>query len=94
MKIKRNAGKISYSAVFALLLCFAAGHWGTESVLAAEQTADDIVIYGEDGRNFRFMVKESVFPERRTGMFWGMTEHIGYIFRRTLRTEQLHWIGN
>lgn len=45
MKIGRHTGKISYSAVFALLICFVAGHWGTESVLAAEQTEDDIIIY-------------------------------------------------
>lgn len=45
MKIGRKIGKISYWAVGAWLLCFVAGHWGTKSVLAAEQTEDDIIIY-------------------------------------------------
>ena len=55
MKIGRNTGIISYSAVFALLLCFFTGHVETESVLAAEQTEDDIIIYEEESS---YTVKE------------------------------------
>lgn len=55
MKIGRNTGIISYSAVFALLLCFFTGHLGTESVLAAEQTEGDIIVYEEE---ISYTVKE------------------------------------